>query len=163
MERKERMEGISFIEVVIAFAITCVLVAAAMPNFHDYAIRAKVVDGLDITQAAQDALVRTCMADETARVKQNRDAGYHFNPMANQKDFVEKVVLAADCAEKALIVVLWTENTGASQDPIIELTARVPSGVTAEGFEKPYDWHCRIIRGDFAHVPSNCRKRYRKS
>jgi hypothetical protein len=58
---------------------------------------------------------------------------------------------------------MWTYNTGASPDPIIEWTAKVPSGVTAEGFETPYYWNCRVIRGDFAHVPPECRKRYRKS
>ena len=43
MKGKSRMKGISLIEIVIAFALTTVLVAAAMRNFHDYSVRARVI------------------------------------------------------------------------------------------------------------------------
>ena len=162
MINKRRSRGLSLIEVVIVFAITAVLVAATMPNFQDYAIRAKVIEGLDITTAAQDALVRTCMGNESAVVKTNQDAGYLYVPPPSSENFIEKIVLAADCAKKDLIVMVWTGNTGANPEPIIEMSARIPSGVTAESFEEPYYWNCRIIRGDFSHVPSNCRTRYKK-
>ena len=84
-------------------------------------------------------------------------------PEWTRQDFIDRVTVAADCAKKDLVVMVWTYNTGAQPDPIIEWTAKVPSGVTAEGFETPYYWNCRVIRGDFAHVPPECRKRYRKS
>lgn len=162
MINRHENRGLSFIEVVIAFAITSVLVAAAMPNFQDYAVRARVIEGLSVTTSAQNALVRTCIADETARVRTNQDAGYVYVPPASGENFVEKIVLAADCAKKDLIVMVWTGNTGASPEPIIEMSARIPSGVTAGSFDEPYYWNCRIIRGDFSHVPSNCRTRYKK-
>jgi type IV pilus assembly protein PilA len=161
MKLKHLMRGLSFIEVTIAFAITSVLVAAAMPNFQDFTVRARVIEGLEVSHEARDALVRTCMADEHALVSSNVDAGYRFVPSASGENFVEKIVLAADCANKYLIVMVWTANTGADPEPIIELRAKVPS-VTADGFEEPYYWNCRIIRGEFAHVPDNCRKHYRK-
>ena len=162
MINKRTNGGLSFIEIVIAFAITSVLVAATMPNFQDYAVRAKVIEGLEVTKPAQDALVKTCMADETAVVKSNRDAGYLYMPPPSGDNFIEKVVLAADCSKKDLIVMVWVGNTGANPEPIIEMSAKVPSGVTVESFEEPYYWNCRIIRGDFSHVPSNCRTRYKK-
>jgi Tfp pilus assembly protein PilE len=155
--------GISLLEVIIVFAITAVLVAISMPNFHDYTTRARVVEALDQAAPAQSALVRACMKDEHAIVDSNADAAYVHRVTNPDHDFIDRVVLAADCGERNLVVMVWTYNTGAQPDPVIEWTAEVPSGVTAEGFEPPYGWHCRLIRGEFAHVPPECRKRYRKS
>lgn len=160
---RHTMRGISLLEVIIAFAITSILVAASMPNFQDYSTRARVSEALLQAVPAQSALVRTCMADEQAVVRENRDAGYSYQPTAPEKDFIDHVELTADCSRKRLSVTVWTFNTGAQPDPIIEWTAKVPSGVTTEGFEPPYYWTCRVIRGDFAHLPPECRKRYRKS
>ena len=162
MNQLRASRGFSLIEVVIAFAITCVLVAAAMPNFEDYGVRAKVTEALDQSIDAQSALVRTCMRDNQAVVRKNTDAGYRHVPASPGRDFVDHVDLSADCAARSLSVTVWTFNTGASSDPVIEWTAKVPSGVTSEGFEPPYYWNCRIIRGEFGHVPNECRKRYRK-
>jgi len=155
--------GISLLEVIIAFAITSVLVAATMPNYQDYTVRARVNEAMRLAAPAQEALVRTCKNDEKAIVKSNREAGYIYSAPSLDEDFVDRVTVAADCARKDLIVMVWTYNTGAQPDPIIEWTAKVPSGVTAEGFETPYYWNCRVIRGEFAHVPHECRKRYRKT
>ena len=163
MQSSNRQKGISLLEVVIVFAITAVLVALSMPNFHDYSTRARVVDALEQASPAQAALVRTCTQDNHAVVKNNADAGYVHRRAPQDQDFIDRVVLAADCEQKKLVVMVWTYNTGARLDPVIEWTAEVPSGVTAEGFEAPYGWHCRLIRGDFAHVPQECRKHYRKS
>lgn len=163
MSRIKTSRGISLLEVVIAFAITSILVAATMPNFHDYSVRAKVEEGLVQATPAQSALVSACMRDPNAIVKANREANYQYVVTEPEKDFIDRVVLAADCHAKQLSVTVWTYGTGAETDPIIEWTAKVPSGVTAEGFEPPYYWNCRVIRGDFAHVPTECRKTYRKS
>lgn len=155
--------GISLLEVIIAFAITSILVAATMPNFHDYGVRAKVEEGLMQAIPAQHALVAACMSDNDAIVKDNREAGYQYVVTDPEKDFVDRVVLAADCAKRRLSVTVWTYGTGAETDPIIEWTAKVPSRANAEHFEPPYYWNCRAIRGDFAHLPPECRKTYRKS
>ena len=163
MGKRHTSRGISLLEVIIAFAITSVLVAATMPNYQDYTVRARINEALALALPAQDALVRTFKKDEKAIVKSNRDAGYVYVAPSLDQDFIDRVTVAADCSKKDLIVMVWTYNTGAQPDPIIEWTAKVPSGVTAEGFETPYYWNCRVIRGDFAHVPPECRKRYRKS
>lgn len=155
--------GISLLEVIIAFAITSILVAATMPNYQDYTVRARVIEGMRMALPAQDSLVRACTQDEQAIINDNRDAGYVYRPSAPDRDFVDHVVLAGDCKKKELVVMVWLYNTGGQTDPVIEWTAKVPSGVLTEGFEPPYYWNCRIIRGEFAHVPRECRKRYRKS
>ena len=71
MNSSDRQKGISLLEVVIVFAITAVLVAVSMPNFHDYSARARVVDALEQASPAQAALVRTCTQDNHAVVKSN--------------------------------------------------------------------------------------------
>ncbi|NNL03659.1 MAG: hypothetical protein HKO85_00120 [Xanthomonadales bacterium] len=160
---KQAMPGISLLEVIIAFAITSILVAVSMPNFKDYTARARVSEALQQAIPAQNALVRTCMENNRAVVSENRDAGYTYRPSLPERDFIDRVELNADCARKRLSVTVWTFNTGASPNPIIEWSAKIPKGVTAEVFEPPYYWTCRVIRGDFAHLPPECRKRYRKS
>mgnify|MGYP001825185459 FL=1 len=162
MINRHRNQGISLIEVVIAFAITMILVAATMPNFHDYTVRARVAEGLRLTEPARQALVDACLADGSAIVSSNADADYHYRRPHIDSDFIDRIVLAADCEKKDLTVMVWMTQTGAAPEPVIELKAWVPSGVLSDAFEAPYTWHCRLIRGDFADVPTDCRKHYRK-
>ena len=162
MINRHRNQGISLIEVVIAFAITMILVAATMPNFHDYTVRARVAEGLRLTEPARQALVDACLADGSAIVSSNADADYHYRRPHIDSDFIDRIVLAADCEKKDLTVMVWMTQTGAAPEPVIELKAWVPSGVLSDAFEAPYTWHCRLIRGDFADVPPDCRKHYRK-
>jgi Tfp pilus assembly major pilin PilA len=162
MINRHRNQGISFIEVIIAFAITMILVAATMPNFHDYTVRARVAEGLRLTEPARQALVDACLADGSATVSSNADADYHYRRPPVDSDFIDRIVLAADCEKKDLTVMVWMTQTGATPEPVIELTAWVPSGVLSDRFEAPYSWYCRLIRGDFADVPPDCRKHYRK-
>ena len=162
MINQRHSRGISLIEVAIAFAITAVLVAATLPNYHDYSVRARVAEGLRLTEPARQALVDVCMADAKAVVKSNADADYHYRRPPLDRDFIDRIVLAADCGKKNLTVMVWMAQTGAHPEPVIELTAWVPSGVLSDGFEEPYDWRCRLIRGDFAEVPPDCRTHYRK-
>ena len=163
MGHRHTSRGISLLEVAIAFAITCALVAATLPNFHDYTIRARVNEALEQSSVAQGALVEACMDDSHAVIRNSADAGFRYAPKTPEKDFVGQVELAANCARRDLVVTVWTFNTGAVNDPVVEWTARVPNGVTSETFERPYYWNCRLLRGEFAHVPPECRKRYRKS
>lgn len=162
MSMRRHNRGISFIEVTIAFAITAILVAVTMPNYHDYTVRARVAEGLRLAEPAQQALVDTCLANNSAVVSENADADYQYRRPPIDRDFIDRIVLAADCGEKDLTVMVWMVQTGATPEPVIELTAWVPSGVLSDGFEEPYGWHCRLIRGEFAAVPPDCRKHYRK-
>jgi len=162
MNHRRRNRGISLIEVIIAFAITSILVAVSMPNFHDYTVRARVAEGLRLTEPARRALVDVCLADGDAVIESNADASFFYRRPSVERDFIDRIALAADCRKKNLTVLVWMTQTGASPEPVIELTAWVPTGVLSDGFEEPYDWHCRLIRGDFAEVPPDCRRHHRK-
>jgi Tfp pilus assembly protein PilE len=162
MNQRHANRGISLIEVIIAFAITAVMVAMTMPNYHDYTIRARVAEGLRLTEPAREALVEACLADGKAVVDDNEDANYRYRRPAIDKDFIDRILLTADCEKRSLTVMVWMTQTGATPEPVIELTAWVPKGVLSDGFEEPYTWHCRLIRGDFAEVPPDCRTHHRK-
>ena len=159
---RKYVQGISLLEVVIAFAITAILVAVSMPNFQDHSARARVSEALLQAVPAQSALVRACMADNQAVIDDNSDAGFVFSPTSAERNYIDRVLLTADCEQKNLTVTVWTWNTGASPDPVIEWSASVPRGPISEGFEPPYHWNCRVIRGDFVHLPPECRKHHRK-
>ena len=103
MGNRHTSRGISLLEVIIAFAITSVLVAATMPNYHDYTVRARVNEALSLASPAQDALVRTCKKDEKALVTSNQDAGSVYAAPALDQDFIDRVDTLAALGQNVLI------------------------------------------------------------
>ena len=55
MKTLKIQKGISLLEVIIAFAITSILVAATMPNFQDYTVRGRVIEALRLAEPAEMA------------------------------------------------------------------------------------------------------------
>ena len=90
MNATNTQRGVSLLEVVIVFAITAVLAAISMPNFHEYGTRARVVEALEQAAPARAALVQTCMQDDHAVVKSNADAGYVHKRLSPDHDFVDR-------------------------------------------------------------------------
>ncbi len=163
MKRIHTNSGISLLEVMIAFAVTSMLLAATLPNYTDYMIRERVSEGLKLASSAQEALIDACKMDEMAIVSDLFETGYSYNPETPQDVFVEKITIEADCAKKLMGVVVWTGHTGADVDPIIELTADFQPVVVNGESAGQYSWTCRTIRGEYSQVPLDCRKRHRKS
>ncbi len=148
--RKSR--GISLIEVLIVFAVTAIAMAYTFPKLTDQAIRAKVSQGLSMAQTAIEALENTCAENQQAIVHNNLEADFFYVPSKSEDDYLNRVLLGADCASQTMVIVLWTGNTGAALDPIIELSSNGPGDAEA--------WTCRVIRGDTRHVPSDCHAAY---
>jgi len=146
-------KGISLIEVLIVFAVVSIMMTATMPAFRDQVIREKVSKGLTHAASAQEALQRTCESNEQALVRSNLDADYFYIPSGTDEDHVNRILLGADCAKQTMAVVIWTGHTGAKTDPVIELSSDLANG--------PDNWACRLIVGDFRHVPEDCRTRYK--
>jgi hypothetical protein len=146
---KHLNKGISLIEVLVVFAVTSIFVAYTLPDMGGLSIRAKVAEGLSLVEPAKAALEQTCEIDDHAVVKNNLEAGYFYVPSGTDEDYLDRVLLGADCAKKSMVIVVWTGSTGANTDPVIELTANAP------GAAEP--WTCRLIRGNASHVPADCR------
>jgi len=168
MERYQMNEfhttrGISLLEVMIAFAFTTVLLAVTMPHSQDYTIRGRISDGLITLSDSQESLIETCASDPLANFSEGYETVYSSSSSVQEREFVFKALSEADCANRALSIVVWTWNTGADPDPILELTAKfTPDVVNGDAFGQ-YTWTCRVIRGDLNHVPSGCQKRHRES
>ena len=140
--------GISVIEVLIAFAVTCIFLATTLPAHRDSLIRDRVSESIRMAIPAREALVKTCAADAQSLVKRNIDAGYLFIPSLEAGDYISKIELSADCARRSMIVLIWTGNTGATHDPVIALTA------DSSGHGE--SWSCQLLEGDLRHVPATC-------
>jgi len=141
--------GISVIEVLIAFAVTCIFLATTLPAHRDSMVRDRVSEGIRMASSAREALMKTCAADTQSVVKRNVDAGYLYIPSIEAGDYVRKIELSADCANRSMVVLIWTGNTGAANDPVIALTA------DSSGHGE--SWSCRLLEGNLRHVPSTCR------
>lgn len=146
-----KSKGVSLIEVMIAFSVTSILLAATLPSFADKVIRAKVDESLGLAESAKKALIKTCEANATAVVSKNLDANYFYLPTGTKEDYVNRILLGADCASDFMVIVIWTGSTGAKTDPILEFSANGPGDET---------WTCRVIRGDLRHIPSVCHDSY---
>ena len=163
MESNHTTRGISLLEVMIAFAVTSMLLAATLPNYTDYMIRERVSEGLKLASSAQETLIGACEIDEMAIVSDRFETGYSYDPEASEDRFVEKITIEADCAKGLMGVVVWTGHSGADVDPIIEFTADFQPDFANGKSAGQYSWTCRTIRGELNHVPFDCRKRHRES
>lgn len=141
--------GLSLIEVLIAFAVTCVFLATTLPAHRDSLVRNRVSAGISQANAARQALTKACAADPNTVIESNRDAAYLHELPTDGESYVYRIELGADCAEKKMIVLLWTQNTGATRDPVIALSA------SSSGHGE--SWSCLLLDGDLRHVPSTCR------
>lgn len=146
---RKKQAGISLLDAAMAFAVCSLLVSFTVPSWFHKTVRQRVDVGLAVASEARAALESTCVSRPAAVVRDNLDAGYFYIPAGNEIDHARKVVLGADCAEGKMAVVLWTADTGAAVDPVIEWTG---AGLGAEA-----SWTCRILLGDSRHVPGECR------
>lgn len=141
--------GISLIEILIAFAVTCIFLAATLPAHRDSLVRDRVAASVRGAEAARKALLKACIRDDQAIVASNRDAAYEHAPPHEGDDFIGQIELSARCAENSLLVMVWTARTGAAKDPVIALSAG------GSGYGE--SWQCLLVEGDLRHVPATCR------
>ncbi|MBT8059024.1 MAG: type II secretion system protein [Xanthomonadales bacterium] len=146
---RRAQRGISFIEVLIAFAVTCIFLAATLPAHRDSLIRDRVGASIQGAEAARKALLKACIQDDQAVVTSNRDAGYAHQPPHDSDDHISQIELSANCADNTLLVMIWTARTGARVSPVIALSA--------DGTGHGESWRCLLVEGDLRHVPSSCR------
>ena len=147
-----KSKGVSLIEIMIVFAVTFIMLASTLPSFIDKVIRAKVNESLSLAEPAKEALLKTCETNGTAVVHNNLEADYFYIPTGTKEDYVDRILLGADCANEFMVIIIWTGSTGAETNPILELSTDGAGDNT---------WTCRVIQGDLRHVPSTCHNSYR--
>ena len=138
----------SLIEVMIAFAVTSILVAFTLPSYFDQVLKERVDKGMSQIGEAQSALAATCESDASAIVTDNQDAGFLYLPDKSKNGYIREMLLAADCAEKTMVIVVWINHLGDGIDPILEWSAN--------GSGNEASWTCRLVRGEMHQVPGFC-------
>ena len=138
-------KGFTLIELMIVVAIIGILAAIALPAYQDYTIRSKVSEGVTLASEAKTAVAETAASlgglDEITAT----NTGYTFPE--DGTNYVASIVIEAGTGD----ITVTTQNTGASEAPILELRP------VQENPEDPITWTCVRTAGLDKHVPANCR------
>lgn len=133
--------GFSLIETMIVSALVGVLVAIAMPAYTNYSVRSKVGECVGLASAAKMAVHDRVMRSGQAPGS-SKQAAFRFEATEYCAD-----IRIADGGR----VVVETQNTGASEDPVIQFRLDPDTVVVS------VDWDCSYVSGEPAHLPSSCR------
>ncbi|MGY6631887.1 MAG: pilin, partial [Wenzhouxiangella sp.] len=139
MQNKPSHQGFTLVELMLILAVLGILMAIAVPAYQNYTIRSKVSECLSMANSAQTAV--GFRRQVLGRFPGNdAEAQFEFNGGR----FCEDIQIA-----EGGTIQMFTRNTGAAIDPIIQLT---PDSAVAS-----FNWNCELLDGSPSHVPSLCR------
>jgi len=142
--------GFTLIELMIVIAVIAILLTLALPVYSDYAVRAKIAEGLAVAKAAKTATGAACQEDRTLSGLSNNLVGYPFLEYAGDEVYVENIEVSGECEDP--IITITTKNTGAEgEDPIITLTGEFTSG------GGQVQWTCASDNTPDHLLPKSCR------
>ncbi len=159
MTRKQ--QGFTLIELMIVIAIIGILAAIAIPAYQDYTVRAKVVEGLNLSAAAKTAVAETFQSNGALpTTASNQSYG-----LPSPASIVGKYVKTVAVLPKGIITVTFKSNLGGSptaNGKILTLTPTTLYGNVA--------WACGYAAAPVAggnkgtgttmppkYLPANCR------
>jgi hypothetical protein len=138
------LRGVTAIDLLMVFAITCICVVAGTPFVSNYAVRSRLAEAIIVAESARAAVTVACTEEPNLGKLSNQAVGFTF---AGAR-YVSDVELTGSCAEARIR--LLTVNTGAEPDPVVTLI-----GVSGPGNNR-IDWTCSSSGRDL-HMPKGCR------
>lgn len=144
MPSTQRTAGFTLIELMIVVTIIALLAAIAIPAYQDYAIRAQVSEGINLSTGAKTA-VWDYFADKGRLPHSNESAG-----LASATSIGGKYVSGVSVVDGAINISFNTQaaNTGV-RDSNLTLSPVTKAGSIA--------WTCKGSPMDNRYLPSSCR------
>jgi type IV pilus assembly protein PilA len=141
---KKYQQGFTLIELMIVIAILGILMAIAIPAYQDYAVRAKVSEGINLAGASKLGLAETYSS--TGRlVASNASAGVPSAASINGK-YVTSVTVGSTAGT---INILYSAAEPKISGDILILSATTQAGSIR--------WRCKSTTVDSRYLPSECR------
>jgi len=137
-----RNSGFTLIELMIVIAILAILMAIAVPAYQNYAVRAKVSEGIYLIAGAKTAVAETFQS--AGEVPDHASTNF---PTTVQTQYVDSIVIAGDGSGA---ITATTRDTGANPDVVFTYTPTLTSG-------SPVTWKCTLDQGEPLFVPAACR------
>ena len=144
---KKFQQGFTLIELMIVIAILGILMAIAIPAYQDYAVRAKVSEGINLAGASKLGVAET-YSSTGVLVSSNTSAG-----LPTSTDINGKYVSSIAVGTSGLITITYT-----GVEPKLSAKTLLLSPTTAAGSIK---WRCKpgaaAAGVDPRYLPSECR------
>lgn len=168
-------KGFTLIELMIIVAIIGILAVVALPAYQDYVIRAKISEGLVLTNAAKAAVVETFAAQAVSAIAPYAGTGaaaagsYPYEFTASEK--VASIAIAgianvaAPVVNEGRITVTYAGKLATALTAPLLLTPGSGSVDPVNGLpvsplkaDAPVVWGCAIgVTSAYKYVPANCR------
>lgn len=146
-------KGFTLIELMIVIAIMGVVLSIALPSYKDYTIRAKVTEGLRLSEGVKYAVSDFCQTVPDGSFDSITDFGYAAPINSNYVQWLDAASFGGNC--RLPVIGFQTINTGAAVEPKIFLV-----GVMLDG---NMSWGCYLVEGDTRQVPGACRQSIQSS
>ena len=143
----KNQKGFTLIELMIVIAILGILMAIAIPAYHDNAVRAKVSEGINLAGASKLAIAETYSA--VGRFPANNASAGLPSKASISGTYVTSVGTGTDGTAAGVIDITFN-----SKEPKIDAKILKLSATTTTGSVK---WTCKANTVDTRYVPSECR------
>jgi type IV pilus assembly protein PilA len=140
---KKYQQGFTLIELMIVIAILGILMAIAIPAYQDYAVRAKVSEGINLAGAAKLAVAETWSS--RGRLPQNNSSAGLPAAASITGPYVSQVSVGTD----GLVSITYT-----AKEPKISGNILLLSPTTLVG---SVTWRCKSTTVQARYLPSECR------
>lgn len=148
--QRNKQGGFTLIELMIVIAIVGVLAMFAVPQYRDYLIRTKVVDGLNLAAPAKMAVSEAISTKGDVAIDKAK-TGYTFTPSADVKN-----VTGIEIGDNGVITITYGDIGGDASGKTLRLVPATSASAIA--------WNCRAA-GNAAsagtlptqYAPENCR------